>query len=134
MAAVPDVRERLDGRERRPPPSHPASRHAGFSRAEDSWTVIGFGVVWGLLFGAITNLWSWPFFAAGPDISYEPGLGAGETLRRYWNYYFLTSFGWDLLRSLCNAVIVALAGGPFLRALLRFQAKFSWEPVETRPP
>ena len=89
--------------------------------------VIGFGALWGLLFGAITNLWSWPFFAAGPDISYEPGLGPEETLRRYWNYYLLTSFGWDLLRSLCNAVILLLVGGPLLRALIRFRDRFNFD-------
>lgn len=89
--------------------------------------VVAFGVAWGLLFGAITNLWSWPFFAAGPDITYEAGLGPAETLRRYWNYYLLTSLGWDLLRSACNAVVLALVAGPLLRALLRFRERFSFE-------
>ena len=89
--------------------------------------VVAFGIAWGLLFGAITNLWSWPFFSAGPDISYEPGLGPWETLRRYWNYYFLTSFGWDLLRSICNAVILVFVSGPLLRALIRFRERFSFE-------
>jgi energy-coupling factor transport system substrate-specific component len=89
--------------------------------------VVAFGIAWGLVFGAITNLWSWPFFAAGPDISYDPGLGPAETLRRYWNYYLLTSFGWDLLRSVCNAVVLVLVGGPLLRALIRFRERFSFE-------
>ncbi len=89
--------------------------------------VVLLGAAWGLLFGAITNLWSWPFFAAGPDISYEAGLGPAETLRRYWNYYLLTSFGWDLLRSACNAVVLVVVGGPLLRALVRFRQRFSFE-------
>lgn len=89
--------------------------------------VVAFGVAWGLLFGAITNLWSWPFFAAGPDISYEAGLGPTETLRRYWNYYVLTSFGWDLLRSICNALILVAVGGPLLRALIRFRERFTFD-------
>lgn len=89
--------------------------------------VVVFGMAWGLLFGAITNLWSWPFFAAGPDITYEAGLGPLETVRRYWNYYFLTSFGWDLLRSVCNAVVLVILGGPLLRALVRFRERFSFE-------
>jgi len=89
--------------------------------------VVAFGIGWGLLFGAITNLWSWPFFVAGPDVSYEPGLGPAETLGRYWNYYLFTSLGWDLLRSVCNAVIIAVVGGPLLRALLRFRERFSFE-------
>ena len=90
-------------------------------------TVVAFGIAWGLLFGAITNLWSWPFFAAGPDISYQAGLGPQETLRRYWNYYVLTSFGWDLLRSVANAAILVAVGGPMLRALLRFRDRFDFE-------
>lgn len=89
--------------------------------------VVILGFAWGLLFGAITNLWSWPFFAAGPDISYEAGLGPVETLRRYWNYYILTSFGWDLLRSVCNAAVLVIVGGPLLRALVRFRQRFTFE-------
>lgn len=92
--------------------------------------VVAFGVVWGLLFGAITNLWSWPFLAAGPDTSFEPGMGPAETLRRYWNYYLLTSLGWDLLRSVCNAIVLVVLGGPLLRALLRFRERFTFEPGE----
>jgi energy-coupling factor transport system substrate-specific component len=85
------------------------------------------GIAWGFLYGAITNLWTWPFLVAGPDISYQPGLGVIETLRRYWNYYLLTSLGWDLLRSVCNVVVIALLGAPLLRALLRFKDRFTWE-------
>ena len=99
--------------------------HAG--RRTEVAAVVAFGILWGLLFGAITNLWSWPFFSAGPDISYEAGLGPVETVRRYWNYYILTSFGWDLLRSICNAIILVFVGGPLLRALVRFRERFSFE-------
>ena len=99
--------------------------HAG--RRTEVLLVVGFGVIWGVLFGAITNLWSWPFFAAGPDISYEAGLGPFETLRRYWNYYILTSFGWDLLRSAANAILLVSVGGPLLRALVRFRERFTFE-------
>jgi len=104
-----------------------ATRPANPGRRSELAAVILFGVVWGLLFGAITNLWAWPFLAAGPDIAYEPGAGPIETLRRYWNYYLLTSLGWDLLRSICNAVVLAILGGPLLRALLRFRERFSFE-------
>ncbi|MCC6961448.1 MAG: ECF transporter S component [Dehalococcoidia bacterium] len=104
---------------------------AGFlgrrGRRTEVAAVVLLGFAWGLLFGAITNLWSWPFFAAGPDTSYQAGLGPAETLRRYWNYYILTSLGWDLLRSLCNAAVLVIVGGPLLRALLRFRQRFSFE-------
>ena len=55
------------------------------------------------------------------------GIGVAEAARRYWNFYFVTSFGWDVLRSVCNAVVIVALGGPLLRALTRFQARFSWE-------
>lgn len=96
--------------------------------------LVAMGVVWGLLFGAITNLWTWPFWVAGPDVSYEPGLGLGETLRRYWNFYLLTSLGWDLMRSVCNGLVIAALGAPVLHALLRFRERFSWEAVAVYEP
>ncbi|WBL37365.1 ECF transporter S component [Tepidiforma flava] len=89
--------------------------------------VIAFGSAWGLIYGAITNLWAWPWIVAGPDISYQAGAGPLETLRRYWNYYLLTSLGWDLFRTICNAVVLGAVGGPILRALLRFRERFSFE-------
>ena len=103
------------------------TQRMGISGKGEVGLVVGFGMLWGLLFGAITNLWSWPFFAAGPDVSYEAGLGPAETLRRYWNYYLLTSFGWDLVRSFCNAFVLVIVGGPLLRALVRFRERFSFE-------
>ena len=89
--------------------------------------VVGFGVVSGIIFGAITNLWFWPFWVGGPDVTYQPGIGVAEAVRRYWNFYLVTSFGWDVMRSICNAIVLAIVGGPLLRALLRFRARFSWE-------
>lgn len=88
--------------------------------------VILLGFVWGLLYGAITNLWFWPFWVGGPDISYEPGLGLAETVRRYWNFYLLTSLGWDLFRSMANVVALAAAGWALLPALMRYHARFHW--------
>ena len=91
------------------------------------WLVVAFGIAWGLLFGAITNLWFWPFWTGGPDVTYQPGIGVLEALRRYWNFYLVTSFGWDLARSICNAFLIAILGGPLLRAMLRFRQRFTWE-------
>lgn len=105
----------------------PMNKELGISGRKEIAVVVAFGIAWGLAFGAITNLWSWPFFSAGPDISYDPSLGPIETLRRYWNYYLLTSFGWDLVRSICNAVVLVMVGGPLLRALIRFRERFSFE-------
>lgn len=92
-----------------------------------------FGAAWGILFGAVTNLWFWPFWVGGPDVTFQPGIGAAEAVRRYWNFYFLTSFGWDLMRSACNAIAIVALGGPLLRALLRFHGRFHWSEGRTVP-
>ncbi len=82
-----------------------------------------YGYVWGLLYGALINLWFWPFAGAGA-LYWEPGLGIAETLRRYWAFYLATSLGWDALRAITNVVLIAALGGPILKELRRFQARF----------
>ena len=106
---------------------------AGLKGRWEVAAVVAFGAGWGLLYGAITNLWAWPFWLGGPDVTYQPGIGVAETFRRYWNYYLLTSFGWDLLRSACNVLVLVVLGGPLLRALLRFRQRFTFE-IGPRPP
>ena len=49
---------------------------------------------WGFLYGAIMNLWFWPFQRGGA-LSWYPGLGLADTLDRYWSFYVATSLGWD---------------------------------------
>ena len=105
----------------------PALGWIGVRGRAEVWVVVGFGACWGLLYGAITNLWFWPFWTGGPDVTYQPGIGVWEAVRRYWNFYLLTSFGWDLASTICNATIIAIVGGPLLRALLRFRERFTWE-------
>lgn len=82
------------------------------------------GAVWGLAFGAIMNLWFWPYLA-GPTVTegayWEPGLGLGAALRRYGAFYLLTSLWWDLGRAGGNAFLLLLLGPPILRVLRRFQ-------------
>lgn len=87
--------------------------------------LIAFGTLWGFLFGALMNLWFWPYIATGENVSWRPGLGLVATLRHYWAFYVLTSAGWDAWRSLANALFIALAGRPTLRVLLRYRARFS---------
>ena len=86
----------------------------------------GYGYVWGLLFGALINLWFWPFAGAGA-LYWQPGLGLAETLRRYWAFYVATSLAWDSLRAITNVVLIAALGGPVLKELRRFQSRFQFE-------
>ncbi len=83
-----------------------------------------FGALWGFGYGAIINLWFWPF-ASGPLAqSYQAGIGPMMTFQRYLAFYLTTSFGWDLVGSLGNGLLMGAFGGPILRALRRFQRRF----------
>ncbi|HVM09891.1 MAG TPA: ECF transporter S component [Acidimicrobiales bacterium] len=79
--------------------------------------------VWGFVYGAIMNLWFWPFAIGEGDISWSPGIGLAETLHRYWSFYVLTSFGWDAAGALANAVLVVATGRAVLPALRRFASR-----------
>jgi energy-coupling factor transport system substrate-specific component len=88
--------------------------------------VASWGLVLGLVFGALMNIWFWPYvFSAGQSEMYwQPGLTFGETLRRYSLFYAITSVWWDLLRSVGNFVLLLLLAAPVLRLLRRFQQRF----------
>jgi energy-coupling factor transport system substrate-specific component len=91
----------------------------------------------GMLFGAVTNLWFWPFETTGlsPQISYVPGQSWATELHHYASFYVATSVGWDLSRALGTAALVVLAGRPVLLALRRasrraaFSAPVSFVPA-----
>lgn len=91
-----------------------------------------FGAVLGLLFGAIMNLYSWPFAAPGLEqpagLYWVPGMSAAETLRTYARFYLVTSLGYDLFRSVANVVLVVLVARPVLALLDHCYARFTWQP------
>ncbi|RMD59093.1 hypothetical protein D6833_11990, partial [Candidatus Parcubacteria bacterium] len=86
------------------------------------------GAVLGLLYGAIMNLWFWPyvFQAQQADMYWQPDLSLRETLARYAAFYVATSLWWDLGRALGNAALIMAVGRPTLRALRRFRGKMGW--------
>jgi energy-coupling factor transport system substrate-specific component len=86
--------------------------------------IAALGCGWGFLFGAIMNLWFWPYAAQGESISWQPGMGVSETLRHYWSFYLLTSAGWDGWRALANGGLILAAGRPTLDLLVRFRERF----------
>lgn len=79
--------------------------------------------LWGFLYGAIMNLWFWPFAVGEGDLSWTPGLGLAATVERYWSFYAVTSLGWDAAGALANAVLVAATGRAVLPALRRFAGR-----------
>jgi energy-coupling factor transport system substrate-specific component len=99
-----------------------------FGRAELLLLAI-WGAVLGLLFGAIMNLWFWPYLVdVGQSAGrWQPGSGLWSTLARYGTFYVTTSLWWDLGRSAGNFLLILLFGAPILRLLRRFQRRFSFE-------
>ena len=101
---------------------------AGFvgrlTRHTSPWCETGvlaaYGWVWGFLFGAIMNLWFWPFLRDGSQLSWQPGMGLGKTLQRYWSFYVATSFAWDAAGAFANAVIILAVGRPLMATLRRY--------------
>lgn len=89
--------------------------------------LILFGVVWGILFGFIINLYSWPFIMGPEATSWQAGTGWQTGVSRYLAYYAATSLLWDTVRSLGNVVLILLLGTPTIRALTRFRERFEFE-------
>ena len=99
------------------------------------WTAL-----WGLVFGAIMNMWFWPYIAAVQSIpgqSWEPGLRVIEGLKRYGAFYLATSLWWDVWRAVGNAALILFLGPALLRVLRRFERVLGFEiapPVDTLVP
>ena len=96
-----------------------------------------FAAAWGFGFGAIMNLWFWPFAApaspAESGLYWAPGLGLGETVRRYLVFYGATSAVYDAFRAAGNVAMFALFGRPVLLLLFRFRDRFTWQPIIALP-
>jgi energy-coupling factor transport system substrate-specific component len=89
--------------------------------------VATFGLVWGMVFGAVMNLYFWPFVAGGADQYYQPGLGVGEILKRYTAFYVVTSLWYDAARAVGNAVLIAALGPALVKTLQRFKRRLNFE-------
>jgi len=107
----------------------PGGRTGG-SKAEPLALAIWGGLL-GFVFGAIMNLWFWPFLSggiAGTD-TWRPGLSLWPTIRAYLVFYVATSLWWDLGRAAGNAVLVLVLARPVLRVLRRFRNRFRFDVV-----
>jgi energy-coupling factor transport system substrate-specific component len=94
-------------------------------RALAMLVVFGFG--WGFLYGAIMNLYSWPFIAGDAATSWQPGSGLEGFLARYGAYYLATSLIWDVGGAFGNVLLLLIFGVPGLRALTRFRDRFQFQ-------
>ena len=80
-----------------------------------------YGLVAGLLYGLVMNLWFWPFVTSGAPagMAFVPGQAMASNLSHYGAFYLATSLGWDLPRGVLTAVLVLVAGRPVLASLRR---------------
>ncbi len=97
---------------------------AGFLPRRGSWAariaaLASYGFVIGFAFGAVMNLWSWPYIAGSAAVGFDADAGTSGNLRRYAAYYIATSLGWDAFRAVGNAVLVVVLGRPLLQTLDR---------------
>ncbi|MDQ2806437.1 MAG: ECF transporter S component [Chloroflexota bacterium] len=92
--------------------------------------LMAWGLVVGLAYGALMNLWFWPFTApsaaADPTTAWDPAAGLLGTFQRYLGFYLLTSLPTDVLRGLGNAALFGLLALPLLKLLRRFRARFQY--------
>jgi energy-coupling factor transport system substrate-specific component len=91
-----------------------------------------YGALWGWAYGALTNLYFWPYAIQAPDLAWQPGLGLLGTLARYAKFYLVTSLAWDTMAAFGNVALLALLGAPLLKVLERFhrRAQVVWQPAD----
>ena len=90
---------------------------SGWGSRVTALAVYGFAAAFA--FGAIMNLWFWPFGAGDSALGWSAEAGAVGNLGRYVRFYMVTSFGWDVFGAIGNATGVAVLGRPLLAALDR---------------
>jgi energy-coupling factor transport system substrate-specific component len=87
-----------------------------------------YAAVTGILYGALLNLWFWPFGAGtATSFSYVPGAGLLHNLHSYLFFDLTTSLGFDIPRALTNATLVLVLGRPVLNALRRASRRAAFD-------
>ena len=96
--------------------------------------VAAYGLIAGLAYGWLLNLWFWPFAAYAPEVSFVPGDPLTANLTRYAAFWATTSLGWDVPRGVLTLLLVLLIGRPVMSALRRCAVRAAFDaPVEFEP-
>lgn len=102
----------------------------GLARANLA-VVTMFGAFAGFAYGALMNLYSWPFAAPGATtdvgLYWSPSLTFMESIERYAAFYVTTSLVHDASRAAATALILLVGGAPIMRLLQRFRSRASWQ-------
>ena len=105
-------------------------------RGEGTWREVMvlalFAGAWGLVYGAIMNLWFWPYAVGPQEQHWQPGTHWTDGIARYAAFYLATSLAWDAMRLVGNMLLMFAFGLPTLRVLRRFQQRFTftYQPME----
>ena len=100
------------------------------------WLLAAYGVVAGLAYGLVMDMWFWPFAtSSNSELHFVAGAPVVENLRRFWAFHLTSALGFDIPRAVSNALLVLIAGAPVLAALRRAarRAAFDSSPVFTSP-
>lgn len=104
-----------------------------FTRA----VLIAYAILASFAYGALMTLWNWPFIAGtGTSISYLPGAGPIENLRRFFGYELITGgLLWDAGRAITTSVLIGLTAPALITTLNRAATRAGFEvTVEGRSP
>ncbi len=97
----------------------------------ERWLLAAYAGVAGFVFGALLNLSFWPFSSAlPPGMAYVRADSPAANLAHYAAFYLATSLGWDCVRAIVNALLVAVAGRPVLATLRRAARRAAFAPSQ----
>ena len=90
-----------------------------------------YGMVAGILYGFVLNLWFWPFGTTGTGasagVTFVPGAPLIENLRRWLAFSASTSLGFDIPRGVATALALLFIGRPVLLALRRASRRAAFD-------
>ncbi|MCW2603128.1 MAG: transporter component [Pseudonocardiales bacterium] len=98
-----------------------------------------YGLLAGVAYGFVLNLWFWPFGASGTgltaSVTFSPDASVAENLSRWLRFSVTTSLSFDIPRGLATAAAILALGRPMLLALRRAARKAAFDsPAEFDPP
>lgn len=97
-------------------------------------TLAALGLVLGVLYGVLMNLWFWPFSRYGEGLTFDAAASTATNLGAYVRYYLATSLIWDLARGISTCLLLLVTGRPLLRALRRVSRLANFDAVATFHP
>jgi energy-coupling factor transport system substrate-specific component len=107
-------------------------------RSTSPWAIAllcAYGATAGFAYGLLLDLWEWPLLVASGSspLSWLPGRGLTDLLRRFEGFYIATSLAYDSFRAAGNLVLIAVLGPAVVRALDRFRRRFLLEWADAEP-